>query len=682
MRHGITSIIVAAFIIAGWAGVAHAQDNSPPAEPQAPPDNAVAKKGFTGSTICKSLIFDCDKPIAFTTLPIGNYCSTSAVSAGRRDKLLFIEGDQATVMVNPRTQKAVACVNSNAGKCSNDPLFLALGENLDGSTHIMVVPGGDGLAVSGRPGALFAKTMENAATLSEVVVKPVTESCDVVLKGVKDEAEKTGFPLPSMNDVDLNGVKVPVSVAKYALEGNRAILLLDDASGKKKDAPQAAQVSTLAPAVVILTFGNSKETTTRLVKPFPNTITGYNEAIDLAVTKPGDKVMTIVMSLAKGTEDKMVDVFSCGVSLDEQTPMTCEKQGSGTMGDKGTLKTILSAKLKEMSRKETNNEDLGAGLADIVINKPLEAYPEIVMHKFEGFSDVPNSIFYDQTGGHVYRLNPDKAVTVIADELLPSAEKCVLADLDDYAGKDLACLAGNKVFFVPKRNLAPAIDVITVDPAAGKSWLSASVKTQEEEELTYKWSVYEVKGGALIDHSDLISDATTASPELNMGVNDVTSSNSVKATHVDAADLPNININAAITKTIKSVGQKDATGVSEGGYFAVLTVKDAGGMSDTALVPLSTNKGLSATVGPGTFASMFAMEGCSLSEDAPVTSTALLIMLVLLVLPLGLLLSIRSGAPPPFPRNRATLAQARIGLVRSGKNRQRITCRYHNKKKK
>jgi hypothetical protein len=606
---------------------------------------AIVKKEFAGSLLCKSTIFDCDKPLLFIPLPIGNYCSTSEVSLSRREKILMIEGDQALVMLNPKTQKAVACTNSNAGQCPEDPIFFAMGENADGSTQILVSPSGSGLVIPGKPGTIIAKALENAGTLTDVVSKPVTASCGTLLKGVKDEAEKAGFQL-DVGTIDLNGVKTSVSVGKVALEGRRAVMLYTHSPNKQNAGPPAAMADDgqLVPGIGIVTLGDSKETTTQLFKPFPGTglgaISGYTEAVDLAVVGLTDKVVNAVLLLSKGKEKNAMGVFGCSVSLDD-SPMTCEKLGFGETGDKATIKAILVAKLKEMARKGTGNENLGAGLADVLLSTPLEAYPTLVMHKFERFNDIPNSIFYDQAGGHVYRLNSDKTVTEVADELLPSADKCIVTDLDNYGGKDLACFAGNVIYFVPKRNLAPAIDVITVNPGADKSLLSTTVRTQEDEDLSYKWGIYEMKDGALIDHSDLLSDIAAPIPELHLSIDEASSSASAKTTHVDTADIPNINISAAITNAIKSVGAKDGSAVPGNGYFAVLTVKDAGGMSDTALMPISTNKGLSATVG-GTVAGMFALEGCSLFSEATITGRAMLVLIVVLVLPLGILVPIRT----------------------------------------
>ncbi len=599
------------------------------------------KKEFTGSLACKSTIFDCDKPLAFLTLPIGSYCSMSVVDLNKREKIMLIEGDQATLFLNPMTRRAVTCTNGNAGKCAEDPIFYAMGENADGSTQTLVVPSG-GLVIPGKPGAIIAKVLESAKPLTDVVSTPVAESCDTLLKGIKDEAEKVGFQ-PDVGTIDLNSIKTPVKVGKVALEGRRAIMSYTTDSKKAGPQPAADVGGELVPGIGIVTLGDSKETTTQTFKPFPNTITGYTEAIDLAVGKSTDKVVNVVISLSKGTEKKALGTFACSVPLDE-SPMACEKLGFGAMGDKASIKPILTAKLKETARKGTGSEDLGAGFADILLGTPIEAYPELVMHKFEGFSDVPNSVYYDPAGGHVYRLNPDKTVTVIADELLPGADKCLVTDLDIYGGKDLTCLAGNIIYFVPKRNLPPVIDVITLNPEADKPLLGTSVRTQEDEDLGYQWKVYEVKDGALVDHTDLLSDASAPIPELHLGVDAASASASAKTTHVDMKDLsgiiPDITINAAITKTIKSMGTKDSSGVPQDGYFAVLTVKDAGGLSDTALIPIPTSKGLSATLGSG-FAHMFAIEGCSLSRGIMITGPATLVLMVLLVLPLGVLVPMR-----------------------------------------
>lgn len=531
MKKIITSFIAAGVILTGGAGAAVAD--------------------FQPVTSCKSNIFDCSKQLAYLPLPSGKRCSTSTITLNKSEQILMTEGDTVTLFHNPKTQQAVACVNGNKGTCPDTSGFISVGTNQDGSTHQLVLTGGDSLVIP-NPAPIFATLMANAKPLIEVISQPVVQDCDIVLADIKVAAEKAGYVPPSMDFVELGGVQVPVGVAQFSVSGNRAALLYTYDYSKLVPPPNPlpANEGQLVSGIAVVTIGDTQETFTRVFKLLPGDITGFTGAGTLAVMTSNDQVMNVVISLIK--PDESVGVFACSIPLDAVTPVSCKQEGVWPKGDKTMWNFILTASLKERTLLGTGSEALGAGLADILITQNLPVGAELVAHNFEGFGDVPNAVYYDQTGGHVYRLNPDKAVTVDANEQLPSAKKCILADLDEYAGKDLVCFEGDgqqdMVYFLPKRNLAPMIDLMTIQPIADQFQLSASVRTQEGEVLAYAWDIYRMKGNLLTKIEGALSKATDEKPVFSLS----------------------------------SLGSN----LSEGGFFAMLTVKDAGGLSNTVMGPI------------------------------------------------------------------------------------------------
>lgn len=547
----------------------------PPAGTVSNAGNGAGGGGAPSGMECKSQIFDCSKPLAFLPLPIGKFCSSSQIDMGKQQQLLLISGTDATMALDLRTLKAVACKDQVQPKvCGKDADVTIVGSNPDGSSHMAIIDGNSLV----NPVGTFQKMMTTAKPLLEVLSKPVTMMCADAFKEAQADFVAKSFKIPGTETVVHKGKSEAVEVAQGVLRDKQAFLVL------KSKATKALL------GIGVLTIGDSADATRMNFKPFPDGMGGYTTVKEVALTS--SDVAKARMILELGTE-----AVTCDVPQDDNTPLTCDLQNkivSDPADANKIVKTMVAAKLKQQARNELGSESFGHQLGEVMVDN-AKADPtqflHLIMHGFEGFGQVPNALMMDPSGNRLYRQGSDGKAFLDPEEVLPGASNgCVLADLDNYGGRDLICFVDNMVYFVPKRNLAPLIGDVTVG-----SKLGASVKTQEGEDLTYNWSLYEVKDGALVNHSDLLSNTSSATPELYLNVEGA-SPGTIKAIRVEGVDLPNITINAALTK---SVGVKASVDVPASGYFAVLTVKDAGGMSDTVIIPIATKgAGLGATTPP------------------------------------------------------------------------------------
>lgn len=545
-----------------------------------PPAGAVTNAGngaggAPSGMECKSQIFDCSKPLAFLPLPIGKFCSSSRIDMGKQHQLLLISGTDATMALDLRTLKAVACKDQVQPKvCGKDEDVTIVGSNPDGSSHMAIIDGNSLV----NPAGSFQKMMTTAKPLLEVISKPVTMMCADAFKEAQSDFAAKSFKIPETETVVHKGKSEAVEVAQGVLRDNQAFLVLKSRTTKA------------LLGIGILTIGDSADATRMNFKPFPDGMGGYTAVKEVALTSGDAAKVRMVLEL--GTE-----AVTCDVPQDDSTPLTCDLQNkiSSDPADANKIvKTMVAAKLKQQAQNKLGSELFGHQLGEVMANNakvdPTQ-FLHLIMHGFEGFGQVPNALMMDPSGNRLYRQGSDGKAFLDPDEVLPGANNgCELADLDNYGGKDLTCFVDNIVYFAYKRNLKPLIEGVTVG-----SKLGASVKTQEGEDLTYNWSLYEVNDGALVNHSDLLSNTSSATPELYLNVEGA-SSGAIKAIHAEGVDLPNITINAALTK---SVGVKASADIPASGYFAVLTVKDAGGMSDTVIVPIATKgAGLGATTPP------------------------------------------------------------------------------------
>lgn len=586
---------------------------------------------------CKSTIFDCDKPLAFYQLPIGKYCRTDVLAMGKNKQLLLVSGLDAHVVLDLRSSKAVACKDAKPKTTCDDNELVMIGKNADGSTHLAVVDNG----VMVNPASAFQKMTASAKPLLEVVSQPVTHLCDEIFKEAQSEFNKSAFPLPSTEKVAYNGKDEAVEVLQGVLRGNKAFLVM------KSKASQAIL------GVSVMTLGDSAAASKLVFKAFPA------EMIAASYTKsPGAAILSgddtrVRMMLALSTKDKGDEAVECDIPLDDATPMTCDLQNKVLAAGEDAAKLVhkfVGSKLKEKSMEEFGNSEFGSRLSDTLPITPdanLDKFMNMIMHGFEGFGLVPNALMTDATGSRVYRQGSDGKVVVDANEILPGvANDCVLADIDNYGGKDLVCFSGNVIMFIPKRNLPPQIDQLTLDPAAdsAKSQLKSVVQTQKDEELNYQWRVYEVRNGQLVEHPELLEDATVANPQLKMAVDMGSGAATGKIVHATSGTMPDVTVNASLGKSAKAVSPD----LPENGFVAMVTVKDAGGLSDTALVPIAVTKSVATppsafqqgakardatVVEPSGGGSMFAMEGgfgCAMTRSDVTPASILALVLVLL----------------------------------------------------
>jgi hypothetical protein len=542
--------------------------------------NAPADVKVTGLD-CKSSIFDCSKPLAFFQLPIGQFCAANRVDLGKQKQMILVNGTEAMVVLDLRTMKAVACKNQAQAKaCSGNDDIVTVGKNADGSNHMAIIDGN----VLVNPAGTFQKMMMPAKSLLEIASQPVASLCDDVLKEAKGEFEKNAFKIPGTEVVMHNGKLEAVEVAQGALRGNKAYLVLK------------SKASNTLIGVGVLTIGDTPESTKMVFKPFSNDLAVYKAIKDVALTNGDPSKVRMTLSLDS-------DAIECEVSSDETQPLVCDAQKKISGINEGMdklAKVMIAAKFKQQATEEVGSEEFGGKLVDAIANQPNadpKKFPSALMHGFEEFGLVPNALVMDASGNRIYRRDATGNVALDPNEILPgTSHGCLLTDIDSYGGKDLICFAGNTIYFVPKLNLPPRIDQLTLVPADGQKVKGQAVtRTQEDEDLVYSWKVFEYKDGKLTERADLLANAATAAPTLNFPVDSVATSVSslaISANSTLGVAKADIGVNASLAK---SVGMKSAES-SQPVYFVALTATDPGGMSATSYAAIS--KGVSAAAGP------------------------------------------------------------------------------------
>lgn len=264
-------------------------------------------------------------------------------------------------------------------------------------------------------------------------------------------------------------------------------------------------------------------------------------------------------------------------------------------------KEAVAAKFSQIAKDNVGDESFGKKLLDqINFGAGQQAKPGIVMHKIEGFGDRPNAIIVDVAGGYVFREAADHTVLLDPDDILPGAREYVLADLDNYGGKDLIGFTDDAIILLPKKNLPPQIDQLSLTPDAMTQKAQAQVvtRTQDGEDLSYKWRVFEFKEGQLTERPDLISSATAAAPTLNFPTDSVATAQTALPTESAIAVAPaDVGVNAALSKSLGV--RKDVASSAQPVYFVSLTATDPGNLSATSYAAISKTVG-GVAAGPGT----------------------------------------------------------------------------------
>lgn len=523
---------------------------------------------------CNSSIFDCSKPLSFLELPVYQVCEVTTLHLNKQEQVLIIDGRGTTLLIDPRTQKAVACrETAPPPQCEQQSFIMPVGKNADGSTHLMVIDG----VIALDPAPIFQKAMTTGGkpllTILSTSAKDLPLCDDVpVLNVTKAEFDASSFQLPNSDGVTYDGD--PNTVVKKmsgAFWGNRVVMLVKNVMMKQmvdvnglpmldnNNQPVMYDSGGKAIGVQIFTLGDTAASTKWVFKPLPaDVIAGnYKDAIDAAITLSDATHAEFVMALKQDPKDptKFTDLFDCNVPFDDATAISCDKKITGTaLNSPQVFKAMVTAKLKQQAYQDLGDSSFGSLLGDVMNadpNSDPKDFLGLVMHGFDGVENKPAALDLDPAGTHLYRLGGDgKAFLDPNEVLLGENSGCFVADLDNYGGKDLICFADQMMYFIPKLNLAPQIgEKVTITSIADKFELSATVKTQEDEDLSYTWGIYRMKGNLLVKIEGALNKPTDVKPLFSLS----------------------------------SLGAKDETDLAEGGYFALLTVVDPGGLSDSVM---------------------------------------------------------------------------------------------------
>ncbi|PIR20362.1 MAG: hypothetical protein COV45_06190 [Deltaproteobacteria bacterium CG11_big_fil_rev_8_21_14_0_20_47_16] len=516
---------------------------------------------------CQSTIFDCSKLKIYSSnnkpqnpgKEKEDEVYIGVIKIAKNNHLIWMMGKDFFAPIDPMTKVGLLC--------KGEGLMFPVGKDKNGYTMATVFEKDKKIqALTGDGLKLFKKIIIDNGKPVEELVKGDPVECDFDKYFAGTGVEGMMYTIPEVEDAKYGD--------EFGIVDNKIVMLFRD--GKQNG---DGSNETHLKGIEVIDVAESTDKSHAKIWTFPDNFKMKQLVHDFIVTTAEDGHVVVDMNVPFDNKADGGMVVSCHLYADK-TQAECEKKDVNNT--KELVKDTIAKKIILKSKHDIKNESFGVKVATKLMTDDVKA--DATVYKFEGFGKVPDAVVVYGDKNVLLREQVDGSVAVDPQETYPGARQCVVVDVDNYGGPDQFCLMSGGIYFLPKQNLNPVIDVIDVVNADSnvQSELKPTVQTQEGEDLTYKWTLEQIVDGKPVDHTDYLSDVTSETPFVNWP----TEAAAVPAGAVNVE----INANAPIAKSMgaKSAGDNAAT---DQNYTARLVVTDPAGATATAEVNLSKSVG-------------------------------------------------------------------------------------------
>ncbi|PIR20127.1 MAG: hypothetical protein COV45_07225, partial [Deltaproteobacteria bacterium CG11_big_fil_rev_8_21_14_0_20_47_16] len=517
----------------------------------------------------KSNIFDIPKIIKVTN-PMKDVLSVSVVNVDKLHQFAILQSKEDFAILDPGTPdlKSVYCQNKDGIE------MTPVGETKDGAT----------LALVSRNGTIIYNPGEFLSAWIGAHGKPFaeqlnSEACNIDTLLSEYAAISKKMPMPETS----NPTEKPMIGSFFMDSNNQLYATIMDANS-----PQFALIG-----VAQWTIGGIDDAINLVFKPIPlELLNGKNDSSQLlSASINNGKISTDLLRIAQSGKSQL---YHCTFAVDSD--MTCASEIPEEMSTSDSNKKVSGKAFFEKAQKAVKKGSFGQKLAEKMVDDQVNSDTTIELHEFEKFATIPNAIMVSPEGSWAVRGDSNDNITKIDSEALPCANWAASVDMDAFGGKDLLLVQntdnGIEVYATPNSNEAPDLQDISLSDGTK---LTPKTETEENEALTYKWTL--IQNG--IDRSDWLdnrnAETTTISWPEDFSGEDVTTTVTGMAKSVGKTMAPDQKINFEARLDVTDPGGEVSSG-------KITITKSTGSLavaSDFKIIPSPIKIGSTGSVDSG-----------------------------------------------------------------------------------